>query len=323
MGITLPIHRRDFGTTRRAVFESDHFRAERFVYDSGVAALQIWNQRGSIVVLPFRGQQIWDARFDGIDLKMQSQFDEPTASLAFLESYGAFFVHCGITAMGDPAPHDSHPLHGELPTAAFEGCRLELSSDGRTLRIGGTYRHRIAFECDYVFESAYILTASSAMIGCEAQVTNHRASPLELMYLGHVNFLPRKASRSFSNHQDEIPISGSDGAHITERLSGRSFPPGTTGRTLEWHADRSADYVWQNATELPYAIRWLCQTDRERAMGLALPATALTTGLLAERAAGRVVQVPGHGVWRASFGFGHLSEDEAIGELEDNPDMRE
>jgi hypothetical protein len=321
--LTLQIHPSDFGPVRRVAFESDHFRAERFVYDSGVAAIQIWNERGSIVVLPFRGQQIWSAEFDGVDLKMVSQFDEPTASFAYLESYGAFFIHCGITAMGDPGPEDTHVLHGELPAAPFGDCKLDLSSDGATLGISAMYRHRVAFETDYLFVTRYSLDSRSAMVLCEIRVSNMRAMPLGLMYLGHINFRPVEQSRRLTNQQSEIQISRTDEQYIREHLSGLMFSPGATGRCLQVHPDGAADHVWQKPAELPYAVRWICETDRERAAGIALPATCLTTGRTAEHRAGRVPSVPGYRSWNSTFGFGRLSTDETRQILSGNPDLIE
>lgn len=74
--------------------------ATAFRYRSGVAGLRISNAKGEIVILPFQGQQIWDATFLNRSLTMRSMFDEPVATRDYLSNYGAFFIHCGATAMG-------------------------------------------------------------------------------------------------------------------------------------------------------------------------------------------------------------------------------
>ena len=108
-----------FGEKERPFIERGELSASLFRYDSGVAAVRVRNSRGEIVVLPFHGQQIWDARFEGRTLTMRSMFPEPRATRDYLGNYGAFLLHCGATAMGNPSREDTHPLHGELPNAPY------------------------------------------------------------------------------------------------------------------------------------------------------------------------------------------------------------
>ena len=86
-----------FNEKERSLCQFDAFSITTFRYNSGVAALRIINARGEIIVLPFQGQQIWRANFDGRDLTMRSMFDEPVSTRDYLENYGAFMIHCGIT----------------------------------------------------------------------------------------------------------------------------------------------------------------------------------------------------------------------------------
>ena len=60
-------------------------------------------------------------------------FAEPVAASDLLSSYGAFLVHCGATAMGNPGPEGRHPLHGELPQAPFQTARLLAGADGEEI----------------------------------------------------------------------------------------------------------------------------------------------------------------------------------------------
>ena len=98
-----------FSETERTFLRHGELSVSLFRYGTGVAGVRISNARGEIVVLPFQGQQIWDARFDGRTLTMKSLFTEPQATRDFVATYGAFLLHCGITAMGNPGPQENLP----------------------------------------------------------------------------------------------------------------------------------------------------------------------------------------------------------------------
>ena len=102
-----------FDSMERPFAASGVLTATTFRYASGVDAVRIRNGAGSIVVLPFQGQQIWSAEFGGRELTMKSPFAEPVSTREYLRTYGGFLLHCGFNAMGVPAEGDTHPLHGE------------------------------------------------------------------------------------------------------------------------------------------------------------------------------------------------------------------
>ena len=136
-----------FGERERLLVENGSLRAHIFRFDTGVCAIRLVNSRGELVILPFQGQQIWSAAFDGRNLTMKSMFDSPKATQTYLETYGGFLLHCGATAMGVPGPADNHPLHGELPNAKYQSAFIELGQDaeGEYIAVGGSYRHTVAF----------------------------------------------------------------------------------------------------------------------------------------------------------------------------------
>lgn len=113
-----------FAELEKTLAEVDGIAASIFRYPSGVAALRLKNAIGEIVVLPFQGQQVWDAQFYGRTLTMKSMFDQPYPTQTYLQTYGGFVVHCGATAMGVPEAGDNHPLHGELPNAPYLNAAL-------------------------------------------------------------------------------------------------------------------------------------------------------------------------------------------------------
>ncbi|MEZ4677940.1 MAG: hypothetical protein R2932_27350 [Caldilineaceae bacterium] len=101
-----------FTPTERTLVETSALTASTFRYASGVAALRLTNDQGELIMLPFQGQQIWSATFGGRNITMKSMFEQPNATQNYLETYGAFLIHCGATAMGVPMGEDTHPLHG-------------------------------------------------------------------------------------------------------------------------------------------------------------------------------------------------------------------
>ena len=150
MPARIDLYRSNFDEKERQLACMGSFTVSTFRYASGIEAIRITNARGEIIVLPFKGQQIWRASFDGRELTMRSMFDEPISTREYLENYGAFMIHCGITGLGAPGPEDNHSLHGELPNAPFNSAWLELDPDKRSAKVGGTYQHTVAFSTNYL-----------------------------------------------------------------------------------------------------------------------------------------------------------------------------
>ena len=84
----IDLHRSHFDETERPLVEMGAIAISTFRYACGIEALRIRNARGEIIVLPFKGQQIWRAQFDGRDLTMKSMFDAPVDTRVYLETYG-------------------------------------------------------------------------------------------------------------------------------------------------------------------------------------------------------------------------------------------
>lgn len=135
-----------------------------FRFDSGVDALRIKNLRGEIVVLPYQGMQVWRATFDGCELTMRSMFEQPENTRVYLETYGAFFIHCGITDLGAPGPDDNHPLHGELPNAPMDAAWLIIDNESYNVTVAAQYRHTVAFSTNYNATISTMMSAGSALL---------------------------------------------------------------------------------------------------------------------------------------------------------------
>ncbi|MEO0916128.1 MAG: DUF4432 domain-containing protein, partial [Pseudomonadota bacterium] len=164
MPVRIELHQSQFGEGERHLCQTADHAVSTFRFESGVAALRIRNARGEIVVLPFQGQQVWRAVFDGRDLTMRSMFDQPRATRVYLETYGAFLIHCGLSGLGAPGPSDTHVLHGELPNAPYQRAWIEIDEAAGTVASAGSYQHTVAFSTNYIFRVDTRLAANSALL---------------------------------------------------------------------------------------------------------------------------------------------------------------
>jgi len=312
-----------FGKSRKLLLKVPGFEVLTSSYPGKVPCMRVVNARGRVDILPYKGMQIWRAKFDGRQLAMHSMFKRPDRARDYLASYGAFFLHCGITAMGDPGPEDQHPLHGELPSARFSRVFIDYAPDNQNLTIGAIYRHKMAFASHYEFRTEYALSTDDATIACKVAVTNLRPEPMHLMYLGHANFRPAAQARLLSNQVNASEIAARSDEHATETVSSLAFPSGHVARRLQIWPDGSADYAWHHTDALPFAVEWRHESGVERAFGLSLPGTCTTMGQAREIAAGRVPTLSGNETWRASFGFGLLNAIETGAMLEQDNSLKE
>ena len=148
---TVELRPEHFTEVERVLATHGEMTASTFRYGTGVAGLRIRNSAGHIDLLPFQGQQIWDAVFHGRSLTMGSMFPEPRPNTDYLGTYGAFFIHCGMTAMGNPGAGDTHPLHGEIPNAPFTARLLVGDEGGKPfMALTGAYQHTVAFAHNYL-----------------------------------------------------------------------------------------------------------------------------------------------------------------------------
>jgi hypothetical protein len=314
-----------FGEKERILVRHGELSASLFRFDNGVAAVRLKNGRGEFLALPFQGQQLWDARFDGKILTMRTRFDEPKPTSEYLRNYGAFLLHCGATAMGNPGKNDTHPLHGELPNAPYDTAYLLAGSDasGPYLGLGGTYRHTVAFSCDYVAKPRVSLGAGQSILSIVMEIENLGNAAMDLMYLAHVNFRPVDGGRLVYSApctprevrvRSSVPPTLRPPAGYAEFLAelardpsrhellspGLPFDPEVTlmlscradqagwARSLMVHPDGCASYIGHRTDTLDHGIRWISRTADQDCLGLLLPATAEPDGYEAEKAKGNL-----------------------------------
>jgi hypothetical protein len=347
--VVIPILPRYFSDRETTLASSGNLTASTFLYSTGVAGLRITNSCGEIEVLPFQGQQIWRANFYNRQLTMRSMFDEPNPTTDYLSTYGAFLIHCGVIGMGAPTPQDDHPTHGELPNAPYRQAELIVGSDdeGPFMTITGQYKYSVAFSHNYIARPSLTLRENHGRIHVEMSIKNLKSSPMELMYLAHVNFLPVDNAKIV-----DTALEGIDNlrvTHIFENLyetdSGyrqmvdgfiqepekhRDFAPGGIidpeivfavnplpnkdgwASSMQIHPDGSADFVRHRPAEFPHSVRWICRSAEQGALGLLLPSTAEPGGYLAERAKGNLQIVNAKAEAHFAFECGALDASDAM-----------
>lgn len=336
--------------TRAETLFARHGSLKVFVYRyaSGVAALRITNLAGEIAMLPFHGQQIWDAKFYGRRLTMRSMFDEPVNSGDYLSNYGGFLLHCGATAMGNPGEGDTHPLHGELPNAIYQHAELTLGDDenGAFVEVSGRYRHTVAFTHNYVAEPRIRMNENNGRLAMHLSVNNLKATPMDVMYLAHVNFKPVDGAKLVDtasddptkvNVRDKFPaffkatseylnfiksLQKNPALH-REMTKGKTFDPelvmGLTfksdgkgwAHSMQALPDGSADFISHKPNELPRGVRWITRTANQDAIGIYLPATAEANGYTAEKAKGNVLSIKAGKSFTCALEFGALNAKDA------------
>ena len=346
--VIIKLRPEQFGDVERVLATTNGLTASTFRYSTGVAGLRLRNTLGRVDLLPFQGQQIWDAEFLGRRLTMHSMFEEPSPTQDYLRTYGAFFIHCGATAMGNPGPNDRHPLHGELPNVRYDTAELLIGqADGVPfMALTGEYQHRSAYSHHYIAKPEVRLCSGDSRVRVELSIRNLRQSPMELMYLAHINFRPVDGACLIDAVPDDtthIKVRTSlpggtipSDAHraltdavLTDPAAHRQMQPGRRidpelvmtmaypadadgwAHSMQLHPDGNADFVSHRPEELPHVVRWMSRTGDEDALGMALPATAGADGYMAEKAKGNVRILPPGEEFRCRLVFGALTAKNA------------
>jgi hypothetical protein len=329
------LDRGQFAEREAWLLMSRSYAVSSFRYDSGVEAIRVRCGRGEFVWLPFLGQQIWDWKIDGQSRKFSGFVEEPAYGRGFLQNYGAFLVHCGMSAMGNPGPPDTHPQHGELSTMKFDRAWLELGvNDGEeTLALCGSVRWHVPYQCDYRCVIKTFIDPSGAAAKVEIALMNQSGTPMEFMYLGHINWSILGASTvkgPGSLAEDGIRIRDEEAnPRARAGLAAGAFEPASLRADPEFVAaiddspaisrrtesrlllkDGSMFWVRQEKSLLDHHVIWITNTPDRGACGFHLPSTSGPDGLAAERAAGDVkVLRPRETVRMAySFGYEHTQE---------------
>ncbi len=346
--LTVPLYPDQFTPVEREVLRYDEFLVSAFRYPSGVEALRIANSAGEAIALPFQGQQIWDLSMFGRRQTMRSMFDQPRSGVPFLETYGGFLIHCGFSAMGGPGPEDDHPLHGELPNIRYDEASLVADNDeaGPYIALTGSVEFARAFGPHYRATPEVRMYPKSGALRVIFEAVNMKKTPMEYMYLCHVNFRPVDDGELLYTapcDPDHVRVRSNIPSHLTVSDAYRDFladlrhHPEKQNRLapdlpfdpeavlfIDMNADRDGmahamqrhptgegDFVSYRPRELDHAVRWICRTADQDGLGIVLPATAEPDGYTAEKKKGNVKQLAPGERFRCDFLAGALSASAA------------
>jgi hypothetical protein len=347
---TIHLDRGMFTRAERLIVESEGpdraLSASTFRFESGVCGLRLTSRLGELVMLPYQGQQVWSATFNGRNLTMQSMFDQPIPTRDFLRTFGGFLQHCGVTGVGGPGPEDTHPLHGELPNAPYDKAYVVVGEDeaGAYIGLGGSYQYTVAFGDNYLAEPLVKLHAGETTFDVTMTLTNLKRATQEVLYLAHVNFRPVDHARLvYSAPVENVRVRASIPDHIKPGPGYAEFlqelsrdpakhhvlEPGMTydpegvffidyladeqgwAHSMQVHPDGTADYIAHNTDPLGHATRWISRTPDQDAIAIVEAGTAEPEGYHAEKEKGNVIVLgPGEST-TMELKIGSLAPDEA------------
>ena len=306
----------------RILLENSDFTVTSFRYDSGVEGLKIANSRGHLIILPWMGQMIWDAQFDGHSLTMCNMFRQPKPATEVIETYGCFAFHSGLLANGCPSAEDTHLLHGEMACAAMDEAWMELEGD--MLRLTGRYEYVMGFGHHYLAQPTVVLHKSSTLFDIKMAVTNLASVDMPLQYMCHMNYAYIPNATFSQNIPDEIlRLRESVPSHVNPTAQWLAFnqrimqgeaslstlnQPEFYDPEIVFFADKLDAYTAQpefrmiapdgttfvtrfSSAELNYVTRWILYNGEQQVAAFALPATCRPEGYLAAQRNGTLIQV--------------------------------
>jgi hypothetical protein len=335
--VDMALRRSSFDAKERNAVRYGGLAASLFRYDTGIEAIRLSNKRGNVVVLPYMGQIVWSATFDGVELAMESMYREPRPAKVIVETYGCLAYHAGLLRNGVPTPQDTHALHGEMPCADMNEAGIACGVDARGpwIAVTGLYEYAMGFGSHYRATPRVLLRPEET--GCEIvmEVENLSASAMDLMYLCHVNFAFAEGGRIVQPAPftpDHVITRTAIPGHVTptsdyralldelaknparmERLSepqrydpeqvfyikgARTDSKGLVHFMLQRREGDGFTIAW-DLQAMPHVIRWILANSDQRVAAFAMPATCEPEGYLAEKRKGNVRSLAGGA--KASF----------------------
>jgi len=324
--VRVPLMRSSFGEKEREAATASGLTASIFKYGTGVEAVRLANSRGCVLVLPYMGQIVWSATFDGVELAMQSMFAAPRPAKTIVETYGCLAYHCGLLRSGVPGPGDNHALHGEAPCAEMDAACLAVGEDARGpwMAVTSEREYAMGFGAHYLATPRVVLRPDEGACEIVMEVENLSAAPMDLMYMCHANFAFAEGGRIVQ----PVPFTPE---HVVARMSIPGHIPATPeyeARIKEYAAHpermetlkepdrydpeqvfyikglrRSADglvhfmllrregdafAVAYDPESTPHTIRWIMVNGDQKVGAFAMPATCEPEGYTAEKRKGNV-----------------------------------
>ncbi|WP_321897555.1 aldose 1-epimerase family protein [Burkholderia cepacia] len=343
----IELRRDDFRDTPRTLYRTDRLTVTAFAYLSGVEALKLENRRGHLVVLPYLGQMIWAAAFDGRDLTMKHMFRQPKRAASIIDTYGCFMFHSGLLRNGCPGPDDTHALHGEMPCAPMDRASLVIGADARGafVEVTGEYEYVQGFGSHYMARPSVRLAEHDAQMTISMDVTNLGGTPMDLMYMAHLNYAYVPGGRFVQSlPHNGLRLRDSVPAHVKPTAAWRDYTAtlardpqrlhtldapalydpeivffmndaetdagGVAHFRLE-HPDGGSFHTAYRPEQFPHATRWILHNADQQVAAFALPSTCEPEGYQAERRKGHVATLAPGAARRFEVVTGYLSAAEA------------
>ena len=346
---SIELKRSFFTQTEQEIFSAGEMSVSIFCYERGVEAIRVKNSRGHLIVLPFMGQMVWDAVFDGVCLTMKNMFSQPLPAHGIIETYGCFAYHSGLLRNGCPAPEDTHPLHGEMPCAPMDRASITYGEDqaGPYVALVSEWEYVMGFGKHYQASPRVVLRPGASLFDLEMNVKNLSQNPMDLMYISHVNFALVRGGRihqaadfsaadtvvrksipahvtptpaylklidDFSKHPEKSALIEHAEQYDPEQVffirNLKSDKNDMTHMMLR-RPEKDAFYMSWSVKEMPKTIRWiLCNADQEVG-AFALPGSCEPEGYLAEQSKGNVRRLGGNETARFAVKLGYLDEKSA------------
>ena len=347
--VSFALRKSFFTADERTVAKTAGIEVSLFRYDSGVEAIRLANARGHLVVLPFLGQMIWDAVFDGVDLTMANMFSMPRPADVIVGTYGCLAYHSGLLRNGCPSPADDHPPHGEMPCAPMDQAGLDVGEDaeGPFVAVTGAREYVMGFGAHYIARPRVILRPMATLFDIIMDVENRSCDAMDLMYMCHVNFAFCEGARiiqpaPFSpaatvvrtvvpGHVKTTPEylgfidalakdpSLMEVLDVPERYNPeqvfyiRGLRVGADGlvRQMMRRTQGDAFHIAYDPKTFPHTVRWVLVNGDQKVCAFASPATCEPEGYLAERKKGHVRSLPSGGAAHFAVRLGYLDAEAA------------
>lgn len=305
------------------LYQDNTFTVTTFQYHSGIAGLKIQNELGYLTILPFMGLIIWDAVFDGVNLKMDNMFTEPHVANEIVDTYGCFQFSSGLLGNGTPTPADGYQLHGEFPTSRMDHASLLI--DDESLTIQADYEYVKGFGDHYLAQPSVTLHQNSGLFDIQMQVTNlSKYQPMPLQYMCHMNYAYVDNATISQNVPDEaftlrqtVPAHvhptptwiayneklKASGELINQLTGAEHYDPEivffskdlttyTTTAEFKMALDDHRHFLTRfNTADLPITTRWLLYNADQKVAAFALPGTSTPEGRLAAEKNGTLIML--------------------------------
>jgi Domain of unknown function (DUF4432) len=329
--VSVALRRASFGEREREAVRYGGLVARSFRYGTGIEAIRLSNARGSVIVLPYLGQIVWSAVFDGVELAMQSMFREPHPAKVIVETYGCLAYHAGLLRNGVPSPVDTHILHGEMPCAKMDEAGIACGADDRGpwIAVTGLREYALGFGAHYRATPRVILRPDEASCEIIMEVENLSAAAMDLMYMCHVNFAFAEGARivqpvpftpehvvtrtvvpghvtatpDYLALLDDLAANPGRMRQLTEPerydpeqvfyIKGVRRGSGGLARFMLLRREGDAFAIAWDPESMPHTIRWILANSDQRVAAFAMPGTCEPEGYLAEKRKGNVRALAG------------------------------